>query len=169
MKERSSEVKLKIGTGTLTKDLVWCECGRGISLIGRWLFCPTCGGKIDQESYVHAVGEALANGGLKYMEPEIFALQQEVERLTQRLEQSKKLYEMTLANEMDWMKKWDKAQADCVELRATLRTSLAIPKAWMRGHITFEQWDAACQKVFDAIDNPSPGSALLASIAARKG
>ena len=45
------------------------------------------------------------------MEPEIFALQQEVERLTQRLEQSKKLYEMTLDNEQRWMKKWETAAA----------------------------------------------------------
>ena len=34
----------------------------------------------------------------------------------------------------------------------------------MRGHITFEQWDAACQKVFDAIDKPICTNALEARL-----
>ena len=93
------------------------------------------------------------------------------EALKVRLEQSKKLYEMTLANEMNWMKKWeevtkerDEARVACAEMQSTLRTSLKIPKAWMRGHITFEQWDAACQKVFDAIDKPICTNALEARL-----
>ena len=93
------------------------------------------------------------------------------EALKVRLEHSKKLYEMTLANEMNWMEKWeevtkerDEARVACAEMQSTLRTSLKIPKAWMRGHITFEQWDAACQKVFDAIDKPICTNALEARL-----
>ena len=58
------------------------------------------------------------------------------------------------------------AQAACAEMQSILRTSLVIPRAWMRGHITFEQWDKACQKVFQAIDTPNPGALLLARLKA---
>ena len=51
-----------VGTSALTRDLVWCECGRGLSLSGKWIFCPSCGRPIDQESYSSAVDQAKLNG-----------------------------------------------------------------------------------------------------------
>lgn len=54
------------GDSALTRDLVWCGCGRGLSLTGKWVFCPTCGRQIDQESYHSACGEALKNGAVLY-------------------------------------------------------------------------------------------------------
>lgn len=45
------DVKVHVGTSALSRDLVWCECGRGLSTRGFWHFCPRCGGKIDQDSY----------------------------------------------------------------------------------------------------------------------
>lgn len=64
LREQQAEriVKVKIGAGALTRDLVWCECGRGISATGNWVHCPKCGGKIDQESYREATRAAFANG-----------------------------------------------------------------------------------------------------------
>jgi hypothetical protein len=59
-------VLMQIGTSCLTKDLVWCSCGRGISLTGNWAYCPRCGGAIDQESYAEAVTEALKHGAALY-------------------------------------------------------------------------------------------------------
>lgn len=56
-------VSVTTGTSCLTRDLVWCACGRGISRSGNWNHCPQCGGKIDQESYRRACAEAIANGG----------------------------------------------------------------------------------------------------------
>jgi len=55
-------VKVAIGTSVLTRDLVWCECGRGLSRSGTWIYCPSCGGHIDQDSYRNACGLAIANG-----------------------------------------------------------------------------------------------------------
>ena len=130
------EVKVRIGTGALTRDLVWCECGRGLSLRGVWFFCPTCGRKIDQRSYREAIEEAVNNGAKPFVDGDDAALLQRAE----------------------------KSEAACAEMQSTLRTSLKIPKAWMRGHITFEQWDAACQKVFDAIDKPICTNALEARL-----
>ena len=98
----------------LTRDLVWCECGRGLSLRGVWFFCPTCGRKIDQRSYREAIEEAVNNGAKPFVDGDDAALLQRAE----------------------------KSEAACAEMQSTLRTSLKIPKAWMRGHITFEQWDA---------------------------
>jgi hypothetical protein len=64
--------KVSIGTSVLTRDLVWCKCGRGLSLSGKWLFCPNCGNPIDQESYANAVEEAKANGASHfYKDPEL--------------------------------------------------------------------------------------------------
>ena len=57
-----------------------------------------------------------------------------------------------------------KAEAACAEMQSTLRMSLKIPQAWMAGHITFKQWDEACQKVFDAIDKPICTNALEARL-----
>lgn len=54
--------KVRVGDSCLTRDLVWCECGRGLSLHGTWLYCPKCGGALDQESYCSAVATARANG-----------------------------------------------------------------------------------------------------------
>lgn len=62
----SDHVIIKTGTSCLTRDLVWCECGRGISLSGKWGFCPKCGSQIDQESYRAAIESALANGAKLY-------------------------------------------------------------------------------------------------------
>lgn len=63
LREQQAEhiVKVKIGAGALTRDLVWCECGRGISAVGNWAHCPMCGGKIDQESYENESRKALGN------------------------------------------------------------------------------------------------------------
>lgn len=58
--------KVSIGTSVLTRDLVWCECGRGLSLNGTWEYCPKCGSLIDQESYLSAVELATKNGAYRY-------------------------------------------------------------------------------------------------------
>lgn len=52
--------KVVIGKSVLTRDLVWCECGRGLSLTGKWIYCPTCGREIDQASYDVALQQAAA-------------------------------------------------------------------------------------------------------------
>lgn len=59
-------VKLHNGEGVLSKDLIWCECGRGISLTGKWRYCPHCGGPIDEQSYEAACDLAIQNGALLY-------------------------------------------------------------------------------------------------------
>lgn len=48
---RPESVKPHTGTRLLTRDLVWCECGRGLSTAGVWTYCPRCGHPIDQEAY----------------------------------------------------------------------------------------------------------------------
>lgn len=63
--ELRPEVKVTVGNSSLTRDLVWCECGRGLSTYGYWNFCPNCGGKIDQESYRAACNHADTNGADK--------------------------------------------------------------------------------------------------------
>lgn len=60
--EAPRTVSVKIGTSVLTRDLVWCECGRGLSRNGKWSYCPSCGGAIDQDSYAAACELAIANG-----------------------------------------------------------------------------------------------------------
>ncbi len=52
--DRQTPVKVHVGNCTLSRDLVWCECGRGLSVTGKWAFCPRCGHPIDQESYAAA-------------------------------------------------------------------------------------------------------------------
>lgn len=52
-------VNVKVGESTLSRDLVWCECGRGLSRRGFWFYCPRCGGKINQDSYREACEKAL--------------------------------------------------------------------------------------------------------------
>lgn len=65
-------VKIAVGTSVLTRDLVWCECSRGLSLSGNWRFCPNCGRSIDQESYAAAVEKAKTNGASHfYRDPEL--------------------------------------------------------------------------------------------------
>jgi hypothetical protein len=64
---------VRIGTSALTRDLVWCQCGRGLSLSGNWLYCPSCGRQIDQQSYASAVEQAYANGARPYRDPELVA------------------------------------------------------------------------------------------------
>ena len=59
-------VLVRVGDSVLTRDLVWCECGRGLSRTGRWLFCPSCGSRIDQGSYAAACLEAEANGRMHF-------------------------------------------------------------------------------------------------------
>jgi hypothetical protein len=73
-------VKVRIGSSALTRDLVWCECGRGLSLSGKWIFCPTCGARIDQDTYSSAVEQAIANGASLYRDPELVALNTELRR-----------------------------------------------------------------------------------------
>lgn len=55
-------ISVHIGTSVLSRDLVWCECGRGLALSGKWIYCPTCGGSINQDSYRSAVEQVYANG-----------------------------------------------------------------------------------------------------------
>lgn len=62
--------KVRVGTSVLTRDLVWCECGRGLSLSGKWNYCPSCGRKIDQASYQQAIEEAFRNGARLYRDPD---------------------------------------------------------------------------------------------------
>lgn len=59
-------IKVTIGKSALTRDLVWCECGRGLSRNGKWEFCPKCGSRIDQESYALACTEAERNGAAHF-------------------------------------------------------------------------------------------------------
>lgn len=64
-------VKVHAGTSSLTRDLLWCACHRGLSLHGTWHYCPRCGAKIDQESYQAALEEARRNGiTFYYRDPE---------------------------------------------------------------------------------------------------
>lgn len=58
--------KVHIGTSILSRDLVWCDCGRGLSRNGTWLFCPKCGAEIDQESYTAACAEAARYGAMHF-------------------------------------------------------------------------------------------------------
>lgn len=60
-------VKIHIGTSCLSRDLVWCECGRGVSRNGFWNFCPHCGRAIDQESYRAACDLAKQNLATKFI------------------------------------------------------------------------------------------------------
>lgn len=71
LRARPSAAKISVGTSCLSKDLVWCECGRGLSLSGKWAHCPNCGKSIDQESYASAVAQAKVNGASHfYRDPE---------------------------------------------------------------------------------------------------
>ena len=45
-------------------------CGRGLSLSGKWIYCPKCGGFIDQDSYASAVEQAKSNGAILYLDSE---------------------------------------------------------------------------------------------------
>ncbi len=56
-----SKVCVKVGDSVLSRDLVWCSCGRGLSRSGTWEFCPKCGSEIDQKSYQDACTEAERN------------------------------------------------------------------------------------------------------------
>lgn len=78
---------VKVGTSVLTRDLVWCECKRGISRNGFWNFCPGCGHPIDQESYRVACGEAHKAMATKFIGPEeqLELIRGEVEGLRLRL------------------------------------------------------------------------------------
>lgn len=58
LRQQPQPVKPRTGTGALTRDLVWCECGRGLSATGIWAYCPRCGRLIDQEAYRAACDEA---------------------------------------------------------------------------------------------------------------
>jgi hypothetical protein len=85
---------VKIGDSTFTRDLVWHECGRGLSLSGKWLYCPSCGLAIDQESYRLAVEQAHRNGASKYYrDPEMVEeLQRKTQIHSELLEALKEVY-----------------------------------------------------------------------------
>lgn len=70
----------RIGDSVLTRDLVWCECGRGLSLTGKWLYCPNCGGPIDQDSYHASVALAKGNGARLYRDTELVEQLAEAQR-----------------------------------------------------------------------------------------
>lgn len=63
---RDEAVKVSIGTSVLSRDLIWCECGRGLSIPGKWDFCPRCGHPIDQASYEEAVALAVRNSATTF-------------------------------------------------------------------------------------------------------
>jgi hypothetical protein len=92
--DKTRTVKIHVGTSVLSRDLVWCECNRGLSLHGNWVYCPNCGGKIDQESYRAALEEAAKNGIVHYYrDPEdvevMIALTNERDRLKTTLDEVK--------------------------------------------------------------------------------
>lgn len=86
-------VRVRIGASVLTRDLVWCDCGRGLSLFGKWLYCPSCGGSIDQGSYASAVEQAIANGACLYQDPESVALNTELRRRIHLIERHNQHFE----------------------------------------------------------------------------
>ena len=59
---------IHVGDSVLTRDIVWCQCGRGISLTGKWVFCPNCGLRIDQASYTASCEQAIKNGARLYQD-----------------------------------------------------------------------------------------------------
>ena len=77
--------KVHVGDSALTRDLVWCECGRGLSLSGRWLYCPTCGAPLDQDSYHSAVTAALEKGAGLYRNPDTLEAEKERDRANELL------------------------------------------------------------------------------------
>jgi 8-oxo-dGTP diphosphatase len=89
---RIAPVKVHIGTSCLSRDLVWCECGRGLSRGGTWKFCPSCGRPIDQDSYRESCAEAERNGAGHYsmvdtdLVNRIAELEKEVAQLRRDLE-----------------------------------------------------------------------------------
>lgn len=94
-----SALKVKTGDSVLTRDLVWCECGRGLSISGAWLYCPSCGGELDQDSYHAAVDQAKTNGASRfYRDPEM------VEELV-ALKKSMDLSQLTYAQMSDSIRK----------------------------------------------------------------
>jgi hypothetical protein len=82
-------VQVHVGDSVLTQDLVWCECGRGISVNGKWLFCPFCGGEIDQSTYEQAAALAIARGCNRYRDmtdaEENIRLKTEIDTIKHRL------------------------------------------------------------------------------------
>ncbi|HVN82277.1 MAG TPA: hypothetical protein VMW38_25050 [Terriglobia bacterium] len=106
-------VKIGIGSGALTKDLVWCECGRGISLQGRWVFCPNCGGKIDQGSYAEAIKAAVKNGAKEYIDADIA---NNLADLHEQLEIVKNDKDNLEVEVKDMRERAEKAEAACMEI-----------------------------------------------------
>ena len=74
-----------VGDSVLTRHLVWCECGCGLSLSGKWLYCPSCATLIDQGSYRSAIDQAKLNrASIFYIDPEL------AEQLVKLLEAAKR-------------------------------------------------------------------------------
>ncbi len=123
-------VQVHIGKSALSKDLVWCECRRGLSLTGHWQHCPTCGHPINQESYRAAVELAKKNGAMPFAENS----EQVAELLRER--------DALVNNIVAMSKKLGQQQDEVVALRAVMDTMLkalrgaqkAIVGDWPLGH-----------------------------------
>ena len=77
--------RVRVGDSVLTRHLVWCECGCGLSLSGKWLYCPSCATLIDQGSYRSAIDQAKLNrASIFYIDPEL------AEQLVKLLEAAKR-------------------------------------------------------------------------------
>jgi hypothetical protein len=109
--DTKQHVAVHVGDSALTNDLVWCECGRGISVNGKWVYCPNCGGKIDQSSYEQASALAIHRGCNRYRDTtdaeENIRLRAELERIALQLSETEKRLNAT--------------QCEAMNLRAELR------------------------------------------------
>jgi hypothetical protein len=90
--------KIHAGDSALTRDLVWCQCGRGISLSGIWSYCPNCGRRIDQYSYLAAVKVAQKNGAVPYRDAESI---EEIARLSKELNEARQQRDHVMLSEAD--------------------------------------------------------------------
>ena len=121
----SEGVKVRIGRGVLTRDLVWCECGRGLSLRGIWVFCPTCGRKLDQQSYATAISEAMKNGAEPFVDADTSALLTEVKMLREKVKAGNELRHAII--EIRSLLPWIRWEGFTVQLdRATSLADVAI-------------------------------------------
>lgn len=114
-------MKVRVGDSALTRDLVWCECGRGLSLSGKWLYCPSCGERIDQESYHSAVEQAKLNGATSYIDPEMVKKLLTSERAKQELLEAARLL-LEGAESEGWhvARGTDESRTGIAELRAAI-------------------------------------------------
>lgn len=84
---------------------------------------------------------AVACNGFHELERELAAAQRENTKLRERLDGNKRLYELTLSNEMNWMKKWQEAHDGFMllsskhsEMTELFHSALARAEAAERAH-----------------------------------